>query len=507
MSKAELYELTSRADFSDNDKKLVRKAYNYAQNAHEGQKRYSGEPYFNHVLATALILNNLGLDAQSIAAGLLHDVIEDTDCTDIDIKLEFGDEVLFLVNGVTKLGTVRFRGSDRHVESLRKLFVATSEDVRVLIIKLADRLHNMRTLEFVPAEKQKRIAKETMEVYAPIAHRLNMGQVKGELEDLSFPYLYPKEHKQTLDLAKEQYSKSETSLAKVKERLEKELAKQKIKFVSTDYRRKHLWSLYQKLKRKDMDIDRVYDISALRIIVNTKTDCYQVLGVVHSLWRPLPGRIKDYVAFPKPNGYQSIHTTIFTGSGDLAEVQIRTNTMHQEAEFGIASHYLYKRSDDTSWSADIFKRLLGRETKTKANVPGWISEMTEVQADEAVGADQFMHNLKQDFFTNRIFAFTPNGDVIDLPAGSTSIDFAYHVHTKIGHTLSGAKINGKLSSLDTELKNGDIVEIITSKNSKPKQKWLDVATTSLAKRRIRTSLSDKPKKATKARKKTTKKKS
>lgn len=494
MSKAELQELLSRPDYSDVDKKLVRKAYEYAENAHKTQKRRSGEPYFNHVLATALILNNLGMDAASVASGLLHDVIEDTDCTEIDIKLEFGDEVVFLVNGVTKLGAVRFMGSDRHIESLRKLFVATSEDVRVLIIKLADRLHNMRTLEYVPAEKQERIAKETMDIYAPIAHRLNMGQIKGELEDLSFPYLFPDEYKQTLELARDQYEKSETSLQKIKTRLEAELIKEKVKVISTDYRRKHLWSLYQKLKRKDMDIDRVYDISALRIIVPTKTDCYQVLGIVHSVWRPLPGRIKDYVAFPKPNGYQSIHTTIFTGSGQLAEVQIRTKTMHSEAELGIASHYQYKGSDTSSWSTDLLDRLLGKSKKSRASVPQWISDMAEVQTDNGVSSDQFMSNLRQDFFTNRIFAFTPNGDVIDLPVGSTSIDFAFHVHTKIGYKLSGAKINGKLSSLDTELRNGDIVEILTSKKAEPKRKWLDMATTSMAKRRIRTALIDDKKK-------------
>jgi GTP diphosphokinase / guanosine-3',5'-bis(diphosphate) 3'-diphosphatase len=490
MSNAELFELTSRADFSDDDKKLVRKAYKFAAEAHEGQKRYSGEPYFNHVLATAIILNELGMDAPSIAAGLLHDVIEDTEITEVDVKLEFGDQVVFLVNSVTKLGTVRFRGSDRHIESLRKLFVATSEDIRVLIIKLADRLHNMRTLEFVPAKKQVRIAKETMEVYAPIAHRLNMGQIKGELEDLAFPILYPEEHARVLELAKDQYKKSENSLRKIKERLENELAKEKIKIISTDYRRKHLWSLYQKLKRKDMDIDQIYDISALRVIVNTKTQCYQVLGTVHSIWRPLPGRIKDYVAFPKPNGYQSIHTTIFTGSGELAEVQIRTKTMHTEAEFGIASHYQFKSEDSGSWSADLFNRLLGKTAKSKLDVPDWIAEMAEVQTDNAVNTDQFMINLRDDFFSNRIFVFTPKGDVIDLPTGSTSIDFAYHVHTKIGSKLSGAKINGKLSSLDTELKNGDIVEIITSKNAKPKHKWLEIATTSMAKRRIRAALAN-----------------
>ncbi len=493
MSKAELYDLTTRADYSDDDKKLVRKAYSYAETAHEGQKRHSGEPYFNHVLATAMILNELGMDAQSVAAGLLHDVIEDTDKTEVDVRLELGDDVVFLVNGVTKLGAVRFQGSDRHVESLRKLFVATSEDIRVLIIKLCDRLHNMRTLEFIPVEKQFRIAKETMELYAPIAHRLNMGQIKGELEDLSFPHLYPKEYEKVLALAKDQYAKSETSLQKIKDRLIKELKKEKIPFKSMDYRRKHLWSLYLKLKRKDMDIERVYDISALRVIVNKPTECYQVLGIVHSIWRPLPGRIKDYIAFPKPNGYQSVHTTIFTGAGNLAEVQIRTDNMHQEAEFGIASHFAYKgQKESQGWPGEILDLLLRRDTKSKkTKAPEWIEEIAGAGKSKKTANKAFLDDLKEDHFTTRIFAFTPKGDVIDLPVGATSIDFAFQVHTNIGDHLSGAKINGKLSSLDTELRNGDIVEIVTSKKAVPKQKWLSMAVTSFAKRRIRAKLAEK----------------
>lgn len=492
MSQSDLRELISRPDYSEEDKKLIKKAYEFAEKAHERQLRNSGDPYFNHVLATAEILNGLGMDACTVAAGLLHDTIEDTQVTELDVKLEFGNEVLFLVNGVTKLGSVRFRGTKRHIESLRKLFIATSDDVRVLIIKLADRLHNMRTLEHVDKDKQERIAAETMEVYAPIAHRLNMGAVKGELEDLAFPYLYPDEHKQTLELASEQYGKSELVLEKINTRLIEELQKAKILYTSTDYRRKHLWSLYRKLKRKDMDISRVYDISALRVIVNGQTECYQVLGIIHSIWRPLPGRIKDYVAFPKPNGYQSIHTTIFTGEGGLAEVQIRTEKMHAQAEYGIASHFQFKNKENStggSWSGDWIKRLLKKTTAEyqNAKTPVWIEQMTSVQAD-STSPKEFMNNLKDDFFRQRIFAFTPKGDVIDLPSGSTSIDFGYQVHTDLGDHISGAKINGKLSNLATVLNNGDIVEIITSPKSKPSQKWLAMAVTAFAKRRIRSSL-------------------
>lgn len=488
-------QLIKIGEFENGESTIIRKAYDFAKKAHQGQKRYSGEPYFNHVYATAKILCELGMDNVSVAAGLLHDVVEDTPVTDKDLAENFSPEICFLVDGVTKLGEVRFRGSRRHIESLRKLFVATSEDIRVLIIKLADRLHNMRTLKYVSEKKQKRIARETMEVYAPVAHRLNMGQIKGELEDLSFPYLYPEIYHDVLEMAKDHYAKSEHTLRNIDNKLKEELKKNKIKLISSDYRRKHLWSLYLKLKRKDMDISRVYDISALRVIVPETSDCYKVLGIIHSIWRPLPGRIKDYIAFPKPNGYQSIHTTIFSGTGNLAEIQIRTSKMHSEAEFGIASHYHYKGSKTaSSWSQDILNRLLNNKPGTtkvvEAKTPAWIDEVVSGQTDESQPED-FMSNLTEDFFSNRIFVFTPKGDVIDLPTGSTSIDFAYHVHTKIGDHLTGAKINGKLSSLDTTLENGDIVDILTGKKLTPTAKWLEMVATTHAKRRIKIALNDK----------------
>ncbi|MEX2405683.1 MAG: RelA/SpoT family protein [Candidatus Paceibacterota bacterium] len=483
---------------SREDRELIEGAYKFSKEAHEGQKRYSGDPYFIHPAKTAQSLAELGMGPKTVAAGLLHDTLEDVD--DISakkIKEEFGEEVLFLVQGVTKLGHVRYKGATRHIESLRKLFVATSQDIRVLIIKLADRLHNMETLKYIPEEKQKRIAQETMEVYAPIAHRLRMGKMTGVLEDLAFPYIKPEEYKKTHALSKNRYKESEVRLDKVYRRLKKELAENGFKDVKTDYRKKHLYSLWRKLKRKEMDIDRVYDILALRIIVPTIHDCYRVLGIIHSIWRPLPGRIKDYIAFPKPNGYQSIHTTIFTGDGGLAEIQIRTEKMHREAEYGIAPHVQHKRKGVKLLPLEWFKDLIpGLSPESEAEVgkeeevPNWIKDLAEAQS-EIDKPRELLNHLKTDYFENRIFVFTPKGDVIDLPAGSSPIDFAYQIHTDIGDHVSGAKVNSKLVSLDTTLSNGDIVEIETRKKSKPSQKWLNYAKTSFARRKIRSALQKK----------------
>ena len=477
---------------SRSDKELITRAFNFARQAHEGQTRYSGEPYFNHVFETARLLAKLGLDANTIAAGLLHDSVEDTPVTANDLEKEFGSEILFLVEGVTKLGTIRFKGAERHVGSLRKLFVATSQDIRVLLIKLADRLHNMRTLQFVPEEKQTRIASETMHVYAPLAHRLNIGQITGELEDLSFQYLEPEKYNDIHNLMEERVEATEDTLATIDKKLLKAIAKEKIKLIKTDYRKKHLWSLYRKLKKKDMDIGRIYDILALRIIVSSVSECYQVLGIVHSLWRPLPGRVKDYIAFQKPNGYQSIHTTIFTGEGGLAEIQIRTEKMHQEAEFGVASHFSYKnKKNRLTISPDWFKSLIDKNrkelTSQPTNPPDWMRDLASFQDDDEE-RKKFIDSLKEDFINQRIFVFTPHGDVIDLPKGSYPLDFAYHVHTSIGNHTAGAKINGKMSKLDTELKNGDIVKIETGKNSRPTQKWLNFTKTTLARRKIKSYL-------------------
>ncbi|MFA5999805.1 MAG: RelA/SpoT family protein [Candidatus Paceibacterota bacterium] len=453
---------------SKKDEELLNKAYNFAFKAHEGQKRLSGDPYFTHVFETSKILIGLGMDTQTIAAGLLHDVLEDTEITEEIIQKEFGDDILFLVTSVTKLGTLKYRGHQRHVESLRKFFVAMAKDLRVVIIKFADRLHNLRTLEFLREDKRERIALESIEVYAPLANRLGMGKLKGELEDAAFPYAYPKEYAQVEEIIKEKKETYEKNLTEVREELEKELKKNKVKFVEISYRVKHKYSLYKKLQKYNFDIEKIHDIVALRVVLKDLEECYQVLGIVHSIWRPLPGRIKDYVAVPKPNGYRSLHTTIFTGSGGIAEIQIRTQEMHAEAAYGIAAHYSYKESSS-------------HNKKSKLE---WVEELKDLNhiPNEP---EKFIEHLKMDIFNDRIFIFTPKGDVIDLPDGSSPIDFAYAIHSDIGNHISSAKVNGKMVQIYSTLKNGDIVEIIKKKDANPTGKWLEHTKSSAAKKHIR----------------------
>lgn len=456
------------------EKELLDEAYTFAEKAHSGQKRFSGEPYFVHPFETAKILAGLGMDTQTIAAGLLHDVLEDTPTAKEEIQKNFGDDILFLIKGVTKLGTLKYRGRERHVESLRKFFVAMANDLRVVIIKFADRLHNLKTLEFLPENKRYRIALESIEVYAPLANRLGMGKLKGELEDAAFPYAYPKEYKETEEIIKEKKELFEKNLKEVSEKLKKELEKNKIKFIEINYRIKHKYSLYKKLLRYEMDIDKIYDVVALRIVVDTVEDCYRILGLVHSLWNPLPGRIKDYIAVPKPNGYRSIHTTILTGLGGVAEIQIRTKEMHAEAAYGVAAHFAYKE-------------IGNKKNKDDKNKFKWIEELKELKYLPN-DPKTFIDHLKMDFFNDRIFIFTPEGDVVDLPEDSTPIDFAYSIHTDIGDHIFGAKINSKMSQIFTKLKNGDIVEITTKKDSKPSSKWLEYVKTAVAKKHIKSYL-------------------
>lgn len=456
------------------DEELIKKAYGFAECAHEGQKRLSGEPYFIHVFETAKTLAQFGMDAQTIAAGLLHDVLEDTKITEEEMKKEFGENIVFLVNGVTKLGTLKYHGDERHAESLRKFFVAMTNDLRVVIIKFADRLHNLRTLQYIPAEKQKRIALESIEVYAPLANRLGMGKLKGEIEDAAFPYAYPKEYAQIDEIIKKEKNLYEKNLEEIHKEIEKELAKNKVKVVEIDYRMKHKYSLWRKLLKREMDIEKVHDIVALRIVVENIEECYRVLGIIHSIWRPLPGRIKDYIAVPKPNGYRSIHTTIFTGSGGVAEIQIRTKEMHAEAAYGIAAHFAYKEKES--------KKNLDDKSKFK-----WIEELKNFNY-ELSEPKKYLEHLKTDFFNDRIFIFTPKGDVIDLPEDSSPIDFAYAIHSDIGDHVSGTKVNGKIAPILSKLKNGDIVEIITKKDSHPSSKWLEFSKTNQAKKNIRSYL-------------------
>lgn len=496
------------------DKELIVRAYEFTKKAHEGHMRYSGEPYLNHLASVAAMLAEIGMGSRTVAAGLLHDTIEDTKVTSEEIKDAFGDEIYFLVQGVTKLGSVRYYGSDRHNESLRKLFVATSQDIRVLIIKLVDRLHNMQTLQYVPQNKQLRIARETLEIYVPVAHRLGMGRIRKELEDLAFPHVYPEEYKRVIDISKPLAKKSSVELEKARKMLQKKLAEAGVRNFHTSYRTKGTFSLFQKLKRREWDMDNIFDYLALRVVVETIEQCYQVLGLVHELWRPIPKRMKDYIAFPKPNGYQSLHTTVLTHSGMILEVQIRTESMHRASEFGIASHMTYKSEQlgigehhegGKSWFASLIpslfrpfiwrtakqteedKKLLQTQKDDKHKIPQWIHEVADAHKSHGDGKE-FFGGLKDDFFSYRIFVFTPEGDVIDLPLGATPIDFAYAIHSSIGDHTSGAKVNNKLVGLDTELDNGNIVEIITNKTNKPTQKWLDFAKTSLARRRIRSAL-------------------
>lgn len=454
---------------------LVGRAFAFAQKAHEGQRRKSGEPYFIHPFNVAIILADFGADAESIAAGLLHDTVEDAGISLDEIRKEFGDDVAFMVDAVTKLGELKYKGLTRHAESLRKLFVAMAADIRVIVIRLADRLHNVRTLQYVEPTKQKRIALETLEIYAPLANRLGMWKMKGLLEDASFPYAYPDEYKQVVTLRKTKGKETVKRLEKIYRVLGSSLAERGIKDFTIDYRIKYLYSLWAKLKRNNMDIESIYDISALRVVVDSVEQCYQVLGIIHSIWRPVPGKLKDYVANPKPNGYQSIHTAIFSGDGSIVEIQIRTKDMQREAELGAASHILY---DETG------KPKSGGSEEKLAESVKWIKELIEWQK-EVKESEEFMTALKTDFIRDRIFVFTPKGDVVELPKGSTMIDFAYAIHSHIGDHAAGAWMNGKYVSLDTELVNKCTVEIETKKTSKPSAKWLDFAKTAMAKRHIR----------------------
>ncbi len=463
---------------SKNDIALIHKAYEIAKKAHEGQTRYTGEPYFCHVFETAKTLAGLNMDAESISAGLLHDTIEDELLTEEYVQKEFGENILFLINGVTKLGKLKYKGVKRHAESLRKLFIATAQDMRVLIIRLADRLHNVKTLEGHPKEeKRRRIATETLEVFAPLAKRLGMWQLQGELEDNAFKYALPKEYNKIKEALKQKNKVNEKFMEKVRRILQKELAEHKMKTIKVSYRIKRLYSLYKKLLRVK-NIDKIRDLVAIRVIVKDVADCYKTLGIIHNIWQPIPGTIKDYIAMPKPNGYQSLHTTIFTGDGGTVEIQIRTEQMHEEAEFGIASYLTYKEIGDS----------MDKEHKYR-KTPQWIKQLLEWQK-EVSESGEFLENLKTDLFGDRVFIFTPAGDVIDLPKNSSIIDFAYAIHTDIGEHTSGAKINGKMSSLNSILHSGDIVEILTNKNSHPTSKWLKYTKTTLAKRKIKAYLAE-----------------
>jgi GTP pyrophosphokinase len=468
---------------------LIGRAYAFAEKAHAGQKRRTGEPYFNHPLAAAEILHSWNLDDSTIAAGLLHDTVEDTGVPLETIKKEFGEEVASLVDGVTKLGHIKYRGTEEHdaehdkAENLRKMVLALSQDLRVVFVKLADRMHNMQTLKALPLAKQKRIALETDEIYAPLAYRLGMHNVSGELQDLAFPYLHPREYEWVLSATKERYAERSKYLEKVKPLVKKLLEDHDIKPIDIEIRAKRYSSLYKKLLTRDMDIERIHDLVAMRVIVTTLPECYAALGVIHEAWPPLPRRIKDYIAMPKPNAYRSLHTTVIGPEGKQVEIQIRTQEMHDENEYGIAAHWLYKEKNSGGAPGPSGKKL-AQELEWIQQLKNWQERFSGNLNDP----EEFIHAMKINFFQDRIFAVTPRGDVIDLPVGSTPIDFAYHVHSEVGNATTGAKVNGVVVPLDHQLKSGDVVEIVTQKGKRPSEDWLRFAKTTIAQDHIRLAL-------------------
>jgi GTP diphosphokinase / guanosine-3',5'-bis(diphosphate) 3'-diphosphatase len=458
------------------DLELLDLTYEFADRAHENQLRASGVPYITHPLSVALTLAEMKVNLPIIQAALLHDVPEDTSKTLNEIREEFGADIASMVAGITKLGKIKYRGIERYLENLRKMFIAMASDIRVLFIKFADRLHNLETIDYLPETKRYRIALETLEIYAPIANRLGMGEIRGRLEDLAFKYVYPKEYEWTVSLVKESHDRKEASLEQAGRQAKIFLKNEGVEPLSIHGRKKHIYSLYKKLIAKDRDIAKIYDVLALRIIVKDLADCYSVLGIVHKYWKPLKGRIKDYIAQPKPNGYRSLHTTVFCDDGEIIEVQIRTQEMHEEAEYGIVAHWRYDEAGK--------KSVAGKEIR-------WMQDLAQIQK-EFETKKQFLEGLealKIDVFKNHIFVFTPQGDVIDLPEDATPVDFAYAIHSDIGNQCAGAVINEQIASLDTPLKNGDVVHIITNKDRKnPNEDWLKSIKTRNAKHKIKTNL-------------------
>jgi len=463
---------------------VITKAFKFAKSAHEGQKRKSGEPYFNHCMSVAQTVMDWGLDEQTVAAALLHDVVEDTEQNIEEINKNFDEEISLLVDGLTKIGKVKYRDKETQAENLRKMFLALSQDVRVVIIKLADRLHNMKTLSAVAPQKQKRIALETLELYSPLAYRLGMQHIAGQLEDLAFPYVYASEYKWLIKNVKGKFEEREKFLKKASPVLLKELKKHNIPVIKFDYRAKRYYSLYKKLLRYDMDAEKIYDLVALRIIVPKVDDCYAALGIVHKIWPPLPGRFKDYIALPKPNGYRSLHTSVISLEDRPIEIQIRTQEMHDEAELGISAHWMYEQKKGDKEYKERKATFANRKEL------GWIQQLRAWQK-EFTNPEEFVDSLKIDFFKDRIFVITPRGKVVDLPVGATPVDFAYQIHSEVGNHATGARVNGEIVPLDRQLQSGDVVEILTQKNKKPSESWLKFVKTGIARSHIKSALKQK----------------
>lgn len=465
-------------NYTAEDLSLIKKAFEFASEIHKDEKRLTDKPYIVHPAAVSLEVSKLKIGAPAVAAALLHDTYESNPTVLKRMHKEFVPEIAFLVKGLSKVDKIQYKGMERSAESTRKMFMAMAQDVRVIIIKLLDRLNNLETLHVLPAEKQKRIAMETLEIFAPVADRLGMGDIKLKLEDSAFKYAFPEEYKWITKETREKIPEREKYLKKkIIPLITEEIKKEKINPGAIQYRAKHYYSLWKKLLKNNMDWYIIYDLAAVRIIVESVEECYRVLGIIHKLWKPLPGRIKDYIALPKQNGYQSLHTTVFCVNNKVTEFQIRTQKMHEEAECGIAAHWAWE--------------MAGKPTSIGKNeMPhqkfAWIKQLREWQKkfNKEEGRD-FLESLKIDFFKDRIFVLTPHGDIIDLPEGATPIDFAYHIHSKLGNSITGAKINSRIVPLSHELSSGDIVEILTQKGRKPNIKMVDYAKTSLAKKHIR----------------------
>jgi GTP diphosphokinase / guanosine-3',5'-bis(diphosphate) 3'-diphosphatase len=463
-------------NYPDKDVEILDRAYAFAGKAHQNQKRFSGEPYIVHPVATALILARMKLSFPIVIAGLLHDTLEDTSVTIDEIRAQFGDDVADMVEGVTKLGNVKYRGIERYAENLRKMFIAVAKDLPVIIIKFADRIHNLSTLEYLPVPKRHRIALESLEIYAPIANRLGIANLRVDLEDLGFKFAYPDEYRRVVEMIGQKYASREGYLDREAVKVREKLAEAGIaSIVSMQARTKHYFSIYKKLLRYEWDINHIWDLFALRIVAESVPDCYASLGVIHSAWKPVRGRVKDYISQPKPNGYRSLHTTVFCDEGEFVEFQIRTQEMHEEAQYGLAAHWRYDESK-------------GKGQLVPQREVDWIKELVGIQKEVENNKEflETLEHLKIDAFRNRIFVYTPKGDVIELPEDGTPVDLAYAIHSDIGNKAVSAVVNSKHAALDTPLKSGDIVQIITDKNRKgPSADWLKFVKTRMARSHIK----------------------